>query len=148
MKIHNDYMTVHTKQSREFMNITPNVKFAREKSGIRDGVILVSTLHANSAVFVNDEEPGLLQDVNEWLEKVAPQRDDYKHGSKFERHAGVHLQGILAHHQVVVPICRRKARTGPQAAGDLRGARRPATQAHSDQGPGRVEALEVQEVSR
>lgn len=113
MKIHNDYMTVHTKQSREFMNITPNVKFAMEKSGIRDGLILVSTLHANSAVFVNDEEPGLLEDVNEWLEKVAPQGDDYRHGSKFESNAGVHLQGILAHHQVVVPICDGKLELGP-----------------------------------
>ena len=113
MKIHNDYMTVHTKQSREFMNITPNVKFAVEKSGIRDGLILVSTLHANSAVFVNDEEPGLLEDVNEWLEKVAPQRDDYRHGSKFDSNAGVHLQCILAHHQVVVPICDGKLELGP-----------------------------------
>ena len=72
------------------MNITANVKFAVEKSGVRDGVILVSALHPNSAVFVNDEEPGLLQDLNEWLEKLAPHRDDYKHGSKFESNAGVH----------------------------------------------------------
>jgi len=113
MKIHNDYMTVHTKQSREFINITPDVKFAMEKSGIRDGIILVSTLHANSAVFVNDEEPGLLQDVDEWLERLAPRRGDYKHGSQFESSAGVHLQSLLAHHQVLVPISDGKLELGP-----------------------------------
>ncbi len=113
MKIHTDYMTVHTKKSREFMNITPNVKFAMEKSGIREGIILVSTLHTNCAVFVNDEEPGLLQDVDEWLEKLAPRRDDYKHGSKFGSNAGVHLQSLLAHHQVVVAISDGKLELGP-----------------------------------
>ena len=80
MKVHSDYLTVQTKQKREFMNITPNVKFAVEKNGVRDGVALVSALHPNSAVFVNDEEPGLLQDLNEWLEKLAPQRDDTSTG--------------------------------------------------------------------
>ena len=113
MKIHNDFMTVQTKKSREFMNITPNVKFAMEKSGIRDGIILVNTLHANCAVFVNDEEPGLLEDVDEWLEKLAPRREDYKHGSKFESNASAHLQGLLANHQVVVPISDGRLELGP-----------------------------------
>lgn len=113
MKIHSDYLTVQTKQKREFMNITPNVKSAMEKSGIRDGVILVSALHANAAVFVNDEEPGLLQDVDEWLETLAPARDDYKHGAKFESSAAVHLQSLLAHHQVLVPISDAKIELGP-----------------------------------
>lgn len=57
MKIHSDSLTVHTEEKRKFMNITPKVKFAMEKSGIRDGVVLVSALHTNSAVFVNDEDP-------------------------------------------------------------------------------------------
>ena len=113
MKVHSDYLTVQTKQKREFMNITANVKFAVEKSEVRDGVILVSALHPNSAVFVNDEEPGLLQDLNEWLEKLAPHRDDYKHGSKFESNAGVHLQSLLAHHQVLVPLSEGKLELGP-----------------------------------
>lgn len=113
MRIHSDYMTVQTRQRREFMNITPNVKSAMEKSGIRDGVILVSVLHSNSAVFVNDEEPGLLQDVEEWLQKLAPHRDDYKHGPKFESNASVHLQSLLAHHQVLVSISDGKLELGP-----------------------------------
>lgn len=113
MRIHNDYMTVQSKKKREFLNITPNVKAAMEKSGIRDGVILVCALHVNSAVLVNDEETGLLQDVDAWLEKVAPHRDDYKHGAKFESNAGAHLQAILVHHQVLVPISEGKLELGP-----------------------------------
>ncbi len=113
MKIHSDYMTVHSKEKREFINITSNVKAAVEKSGIRDGIILVSALHANSVVFVNDEEPGLLQDIGEWLEKLAPQRDDYKHSSRFESNAGVHLQSLLAHHQALVSISDAKLELGP-----------------------------------
>ena len=113
MRIHNDYMTVQSKKKREFLNITPNVKAAMEKSGIRDGVILVCALHVNSAVLVNDEEAGLLQDVDAWLEKVAPHRDDYKHGAKFESNASAHLQAILVHHQVLVPISEGKLELGP-----------------------------------
>ncbi len=113
MKIHNDYMTVHTKKKREFINITPNIKLAMEKSGIRDGMVLVNALHANSAVFVNDEEQGLLEDFDDWLERLAPQSDQYKHGAKFESNAGAHLQAVLAHHQVVVPISDAKLDLGP-----------------------------------
>ena len=113
MKVHNDYITVQTKQKREFMNITPNVKSAMEKSGIRDGIVLVSALHVNAAVFVNDEEPGLLQDVDQWLERLAPHRDDYKHSGKFESNASAHLQSLLARHQVLVPISEGKLELGP-----------------------------------
>ncbi len=113
MKIHSDYMTMHSKQKREFINITQNVKFAMEKSGIRDGVILVSALHSNAAVFVSDEEPGLLQDVEAWFDKLAPHRDDYKHGPKFESDASAHLQSLLLHHQAMVPITDGKLELGP-----------------------------------
>ena len=68
MRIQSDYLTVQTKQKREFMNITPNVKEAAEKSGIRDGLVLISSLHSNSGILINDEEPGLLQDIDEWAE--------------------------------------------------------------------------------
>jgi len=113
IKIHNDFMTVQTKKSREFMNITPNVKFAMEKSGIRDGLILVNTLHTNCAVFVNDEEPGLLEDMDEWLQKLAPRHEDYKHGSKFESNASAHLQCILADHEVVGRVSEGRLGRGP-----------------------------------
>lgn len=113
MRIHSDYMTVQTKQKREFINITQNLKLAMEKSGIRDGMILACALHSNSAIFVNEEEPGLLQDVDEWLEKLAPRRADYKHGSRFESNASAHLQSLLAHHQVLVAITDGRLELGP-----------------------------------
>lgn len=113
MKIHSDYMTLATKQKREFVNITENIKSAAEKSGIHDGFVLVSALHSNAAVFINDEDPGLLEDVDDWLKKLAPHRDDYRHSRKAESNASAHLQSILAHHQVVVSLSAGKLELGP-----------------------------------
>ena len=113
MRIHSDYMTVQTTQKREFMNITPNVKDATGKSGIRDGFILVSSLHSNSGVFVNDGEAGLLRDVEEWLDHLAPHRDDYHHGPRSESNASAHLQNLLLHHQVLVSLTDGKLELGP-----------------------------------
>lgn len=114
MKIHSDYLTIQSKQKREFVNITPNVKAALEKSGMRDGFVLVSALHANAAVFVNDEEPGLLEDLEAWLEKLAPYRDDYKHATRVESNASAHLQSLLLHHQVLVPVSDGRLELGPR----------------------------------
>src|SRR5207245_7860081 len=104
MRIHSDYMTVQTKERREFLNITPNIKAAVEKSGIRDGIILISSLHSNSALFVNDEEPGLLQDITEWADRLAPFWPNYHHGACSERNAGAILQSLLLLHQAFVLI--------------------------------------------
>jgi len=113
MKIHNEYMTVQTKQKREFMDITPNVKSGLEKSGIQDGIVLVATLHSNAAVFLNDEEAGLQEDIDKWLNQVAPERDDYKHKGRFESNAGVHLQGLLLNSGVSISISDGKLDLGP-----------------------------------
>ncbi len=113
MKVYNEQITLHTKKPREFIDITPNVKAAMEKSGFSDGIILVSTLHSNSAVIVNDEEPGLLEDIDAWLDKLAPVRDDYKHQGRFESNASVHLQGLLLHHQALVAFTERRLDLGP-----------------------------------
>jgi len=113
MRIHSDYITVQTKERREFLNITPNIKAAVEKSGIRDGIILISSLHSNSALFVNDEEPGLLQDITEWTERIAPFGPDYHHGARSESNAGAHLQSLLLNHQAFVSIADGKLELGP-----------------------------------
>jgi secondary thiamine-phosphate synthase enzyme len=113
MRIHSDYITVQTAQKREFMNITPNVKSAAEKSGIRDGIILVSSLHANSAVFVNDEEAGLLQDIAEWLNQLAPFRDGYQHAPRSESNAAAHLQSLLLGHQALLSLADGRLELGP-----------------------------------
>jgi secondary thiamine-phosphate synthase enzyme len=113
MRIHNDYMTVQTRDKREFLNITPNIKAAVEKSGIRDGVVFVSSLHSNSALFINDEEAGLLQDITEWANRVAPFGPDYHHSTRSESNAGAHLQSLLLNHQAFVSIADGKLELGP-----------------------------------
>jgi len=113
MRIHSDYMTVQTKEKREFLNITPNIKAAVEKSGIRDGIILISSLHSNSALFVNDDEPGLLQDIMEWADRIAPFGPDYHHSARSESNAGAHLQSLLLNHQAFVSLTDGKLELGP-----------------------------------
>ena len=111
--MHSEYLTVQTTQKREFMNITPQVKDAAEKSAIRDGLILVSALHANSGVFINDAEEGLLQDIEEWINQLAPCRENYHHGPRLESNAGTHLQSILLNHQALVSLADGKLELGP-----------------------------------
>jgi secondary thiamine-phosphate synthase enzyme len=113
MKIHTDYITMQTKQQREFITITSNVKFAIEKCGIRDGIVLVSVLHSNSAVFVNDDEPGLQTDIETWLQQIAPHRTDYKHATRTESNASAHLQTLLLGNQVVLALSEGKLELGP-----------------------------------
>src|SRR5437899_7259530 len=94
MKIYTDYMTVQTKEKREISNITQNLKFAVEKSGIRDGIVVVAALHSNSAVFIAEDDPGLHRDLEHWLEKLAPIREDYEYGAKHESNAAILLQNL------------------------------------------------------
>ena len=116
MRIYSEYVTVHSEQKREFLNITPNVKSAVEKSGMRDGIILVAALHANSAVFINDHEEGLLEDIGEWLDHLAPVRNDYrygKQGARTESNASAHLQSLILNQQAVLSFTEGKLEMGP-----------------------------------
>ena len=80
MKFHTEYLSFNTKQHREYINITSEVSGALRKSGIKEGMILVSAMHITAGVWVNDAEDGLLADIDEWLEKLAPVRaDDRQH---------------------------------------------------------------------
>ena len=79
MRFHTEHLTFKTKKHREFINMTPQVEAALRKSGIHEGMILVSAMHITAGVWVNDAEDGLLGDIDEWLEKLAPYRDDYRH---------------------------------------------------------------------
>ena len=113
MRIHSEYMTVQTDHKREFLNITPNINAAVEKSGIRDGLVLVSPLHSNSALFVNDEESGLLQDVSEWADRLAPLGPNYHHSPRSESNAGAHLQSLLLNGQACISLANGKLELGP-----------------------------------
>ncbi|MGH9759035.1 MAG: secondary thiamine-phosphate synthase enzyme YjbQ [Candidatus Acidiferrales bacterium] len=113
MKIYTEQITLQTKKSREVINITSQVKAAMEKSGFRDGIILVSTLHSNAAIIVNDEEPGFLEDLDAWLNQLAPARDDYKHKGRFESNSSIHFQSLLLHHQEIVAFLEGRLDLGP-----------------------------------
>jgi secondary thiamine-phosphate synthase enzyme len=113
MKIYTEHITLQTKRLREVVNITSQVKAAMEKSSFREGIILVSALHSNSAVVINDDEPGLLEDLDTWLSHLAPVRDDYKHAGRVESNAAIHLQALVLHHQVIVPFSEARLDLGP-----------------------------------
>src|SRR3989338_618331 len=113
MKSYREYLWVQTKKHREFINITPQVEAALKKSGIQEGFIVVSAMHITAGVWVNDDEQGLLKDIEEWLEKLAPEGPDYNHHRTGETNGDAHLKSLLAHHQVMVPITEGKLDFGP-----------------------------------
>ncbi len=104
MKSLTKYLVFHTKTRREYINITDEVAQAVADSGIKEGMALVSAMHITAAVYVNDAEDGLIADIDEWLEHLAPTRADYKHHQTGEDNGDAHLKNLLMHHQVILPI--------------------------------------------
>lgn len=113
MKFLTEYMTFNTKGHREYINITPDVEKALKKSGIQEGMVLVSAMHITAGVYVNDAEDGLIQDIDEWLEGLAPYKDGYRHHRTGETNGDSHLKSMLVHHQVIVPVTAGRLDLGP-----------------------------------
>ena len=113
MKAYTEYLWFNTKKQREFINITDEVEKALEKSQIKEGLILVSAMHITAGVYVNDAESGLIADIEEWLEKLAPFRRDYRHHRTGETNGDAHLKNLLIGHEVVVPVTNGKLDFGP-----------------------------------
>jgi secondary thiamine-phosphate synthase enzyme len=113
MKTMTEYLWINTRQRREFLNITPQVKRLVENSGIQEGMVLVSAMHITAAVYVNDAEDGLIEDIQEWVDKLAPYKADYKHHQTGENNADAHLKSLLLHHEVIVPITHGMLDFGP-----------------------------------
>jgi secondary thiamine-phosphate synthase enzyme len=113
MKTQTEYLWFNTRQRREFINITKQVKQFVEDSGIKEGFVLVSAMHITSAVYVNDAEDGLIEDIQEWLDKLAPYKPDYKHHQTGENNADAHLKSILLNHEIIVPVTKGFVDFGP-----------------------------------
>lgn len=113
MKSFTEYLTFNTPKKRQYIHITDRVAEAVRKSGIREGLVLVSAMHITAGVWVNDDEEGLLEDIDEWLEKLAPFRPDYRHHLTGETNGDAHLKSLLVHHQVIVPVTNGKLDLGP-----------------------------------
>ena len=112
MKTLTDYFYFTTKKRRDILNITSAISERIEKSGVREGFCLVSAMHITAAIWVNDEEPGLKEDVMVWLEKLAP-AGDYLHHQTGEDNADAHLKRTLIGHQVILPITAGVLDLGP-----------------------------------
>jgi secondary thiamine-phosphate synthase enzyme len=104
MKSYTKYLTFHTKKRRDYINITDEISGAVAESGLKEGLALVSAMHITASVYINDDEDGLISDIDEWLDRLAPVRPDYRHHQTGEDNADAHLKNLLMHHQVLVPI--------------------------------------------
>ena len=115
MKSKTEYLTFNTNKRCEFINITTNVRKIVEDSRIMDGLCLVNAMHITASVFVNDNESGLHEDFDIWLEKLAPHSptDQYKHNETGEDNADAHLKRQLMGREVVVAITNGKLDFGP-----------------------------------
>ena len=113
MKFLTEYLTFNTKKRREFINITRDIDKTLQKSGIKEGMILVSAMHITSGVFVNDAEPGLHRDIEEWLLKLIPEGHDYYHHRTGEVNGDAHLRNLLIGHQITIPVTDGKLDLGP-----------------------------------
>jgi secondary thiamine-phosphate synthase enzyme len=112
MKTLTEYLSFHTKTHRAYVHITPQVEEILRKSGVKEGMVLVSAMHITAGVYVNDNESGLIEDIDQWLEHLAPFRKDYKHHNTGEDNGDSHLKALLIHHEVIVPITGGKLDLG------------------------------------
>jgi thiamine phosphate synthase YjbQ (UPF0047 family) len=132
VRSHTVYRIFNTERRREFVRITDDVQEAVDEAGVREGMVLVSAMHITAGVWVNDDEPGLHEDVLEWLDKIAPATwqappndvaaellpagGDYRHHRGGEDNGDGHLKNLLVHHQAIVPITDGRLDLGPWQA--------------------------------
>lgn len=113
MKTATEYLWFNTGKKREYLNITTQVEEVVKRSSVREGMVLVSAMHITAGVYVNDAEDGLIADIDEWLERVAPFRSDYRHHRTGETNGDAHLKSLLVHHEVIVPVTKGSLDLGP-----------------------------------
>ena len=113
MKNYTEYLWFTTKKHREYLNITGDIERILAKSGIKDGMILVSAMHITAGIYVNDAESGLIQDIDDWLEHLAPFNANYRHHRTGETNGDAHLKSLLVHHEVILPVTAGSLDFGP-----------------------------------
>ncbi|CAA9502467.1 MAG: UPF0047 protein TM0723 [uncultured Solirubrobacteraceae bacterium] len=132
MRSHTVYRTFTTSQRREFVRITEDVEQAVSDAGVQEGMVLCSAMHITAGVWVNDDEPGILEDTLEWLDKLAPPSwrppandvaaqlspdpGDFRHHRGGEDNGDAHFKNLLVHHQVILPITGGRLDLGPWQA--------------------------------
>lgn len=115
MKSHTEYLTFHVEKRRDFINITPDVENLVRESGIKEGLCLVNAMHITASVFINDDEGGLHEDFERWLEQLAPHEpvSQYLHNRTGEDNADGHLKRSIMGREVVVAVTNERLDFGP-----------------------------------
>ncbi len=115
MKHYREELFFNTKTRVAFVNISEEVQSAVEKSGVNNGLCLVNAMHISASVYINDDEPGLLHDYEQWLEKLAPHEpiSQYRHNDTGEDNADAHIKRQIMGREVVVAITNGKLDFGP-----------------------------------
>ena len=113
MKSYTEYLWFNTPKRKEIIPITSQISSLVSKSKIKEGFCLVSAMHITASIYVNDEESGLIEDIMEWAEKIAPENPNYKHHHTGEDNADAHLKRLLLGHQAIIPITEGKLDLGP-----------------------------------
>ena len=104
MKFATEYLWFCTEKHRDYINITNQVQEIVTKSGIKEGMVLVSAMHITAGVYVNDAEYGLIEDIDKWLEELAPFNINYNHHHTGETNGDSHLKSLLIGHEIIVPV--------------------------------------------
>ena len=114
MKSHRKELWFHTKRRRELINITPQIREVLAESGVREGLVVVNAMHITASVFINDDEPGLHQDYEDWLERLAPEKPhkQYRHNVG-EDNADAHMKRQVMGREVVVAVTGGELDFGP-----------------------------------
>ena len=114
MKSYRKELWFRTKRRREFLNITPQLEECLRESGISEGLVLCNAMHITASVFINDDESGLHQDFEAWLEKLAPEKpySQYQHNTA-ENNADAHLKRSVMGREVVVAVTEGRLDFGP-----------------------------------
>jgi secondary thiamine-phosphate synthase enzyme len=114
MKSHRAVLSFSTPHRRDYINITPQVEAAVQESGVKEGMCLVNAMHITASVYINDDEPGLLKDYDDWLEELAPHDPvtRYRHNGA-EDNGDAHLKRQVMGREVVVAITNGKLDFGP-----------------------------------
>ena len=114
MKSHREYIWMNTAKRREYINITPQVEEIVRKSGVKEGLVLVNAMHITASCYINDDEPGLIQDFDDFLERMAPYDvKKYRHHQTGEDNGDAHLKRQLFGREVVVAVTEGKLDFGP-----------------------------------
>lgn len=114
MKSYRKELWFRTQHRREFLNITPQVEQCLKESGVKEGLLLCNAMHITASVFINDDEFGLHQDFETWLEKLAPEKpySQYRHNTA-EDNADAHLKRTVMGREVVVAVTQGRLDFGP-----------------------------------